>query len=89
MDCNNIIEKKSDRNLVTDDTMLKTNNISEIYGKLTKYEKATIKYKIKINWKKVAIVVKEKNAELRNFRGILPSKYREINFEKLEPYYGK
>ena len=52
MDCNNIIEGKSDRHLFSDDTLLKTNNISEIYEKLTKYEKATIKYKIKISWEK-------------------------------------
>ena len=48
--------------MFSDDTLLKTNNVNEIYEKLTKYEEATKEYKININWNKVAIIVKIKTA---------------------------
>ena len=53
-------DKKNDRHLFSDDTIIKTNKLSEIYEKLTNYEKVTKKYKIKINWNKVKIIVRKK-----------------------------
>ena len=57
---------KNDRSLFPDGAILKTPNLSEIYGKLTQYGNAAIKYKIQINWVKVRIIVKKADA-LRAF----------------------
>ena len=78
-----------DKRFIFDDTMVETNKISEIYGKLTKYENGAIKYKIKIIRNKVIIAVKGETERLRKFRKILPAKYREPNLEKKAPYLGK
>ena len=60
MNSNNILRTKNDRHLFSDDTMIKTTGVNELYEKLTKYENVAKKYKININWGKVIIVVKKK-----------------------------
>ena len=74
--------------MFSDDTLIKTNNVSEIYENITTYETTAHKYKININWNKV-IIVKNKDSALRNFRDILHRKYRNIKFGKYWTYLGR
>ena len=56
---------KNDRRMFSDDTLINTNNVSEMYEKLIKYEEATDEYNINIKWGKVSIIVKSKNSDLK------------------------
>ena len=46
------------------------------------------KYKIKINWRKVAIVVKE-NRRIKKLYGVIPGNIRRLNWEKREHITGE
>ena len=52
------IPYKNDKRMFADDTLVKSNNDSAIYEKLTKYAEATNDYKININRNKVKLMVK-------------------------------
>ena len=57
MKIGNYINRANDRRLLPDGALTKTNRISEMYEKLSKYEKS-LKYKIEIKWGQVISAVK-------------------------------
>ena len=84
----NISHRRDDRRMPPDGTLIKTNNGSATFGGVTKYEVSTNDYKINVNRRKVKIIAKNATIDLRNFRGILPEKYRNVKFEKKERIWG-
>ena len=73
----------------SDDTTLRTGGTEESYPKLLAPGHASKYYKPPLNWAKVAISVRQRDAEIRELNKITPRNYRGVKFSKTATLLGQ